>query len=155
MKLSIDKPGDAPSFFQAGSVIYKNGSSPKFLYIIKRGEVRLMKVVNNHLHIYQICVAGDIINDISVLTKKSVDHSAVASSDVEVVAIEAKDVRSVIENCPKWIPDIFDTLCERLLDSQEIIHSHNLQSGPIDQKYILSKEEEKILMKRIEDFKPN
>ncbi len=143
----------ASVIYYSNSIIYRDGTPSKYLYIVKRGEVRLMKLQRGHLFVFQICKAGDFLNDISVLSKKAVDHIAVAKTDVEIVKIEAKDVRDVLDKSPKWIPDIFNTLCERLIDSQEIIHEHNLEAGPIDQNYILSKNEELHLLKLIEEKK--
>jgi CRP-like cAMP-binding protein len=135
-----------------GSVVYTEGKPTKFLYIIKKGEVRLMKLVNNHLHVLHICSAGEIIGDISVLTNKNVDHTAVALHDVELMLIDANDIRSVINKCPKWVNEIFKTLCERLVDSQEIIDSHNLLMCSLEKNYIITKEEDKILKQRIAEF---
>lgn len=139
--------------YNSNSIIYLDGSPSKYLYIVKRGEVRLMKRQRGHLFIFQICKPGDFLNDISVLSKTEVDHIAVTKTEVEIVKIEAKDVRDVLEKSPKWIPDIFKTLCERLIDSQEIIHEHNLEAGPIDPSYILSKNEEQYLLQLIEQKK--
>lgn len=144
---------ESASYFVGGSVIYTQGKSSKQLFIVKRGEVRLIKTVApNKLQVVQVCTTGDILNDISVLTNKPTDHNAIAKSDVEIVSVDAKDVRNVIDKCPSWIPDIFSTLCERLVDSQEIINEHNLQSSNLDQSLRLSKEEEKILLARIAEF---
>jgi CRP-like cAMP-binding protein len=138
---------------RAGEILYPSGIQSKYLYILKIGEVRLMKLVNNHLHVFHVCKSGEIINDVSVLTKKATDHVAVVSNDSEIVAIEVKDVRGVLEKCPKWVPDIFSTLCERLIDSQEIIDEHNLNSGTLDKNFILSKDAEAKILEAIKNYK--
>lgn len=151
--MSLNNQNDGSTFYPAGAVIYNQGDQSQSLYIVKRGEVRLMRFINNHLHVFQICKPGEVLNDISVLTRKPLDHVAITKIETEIVAIPAKDIKNVIDKCPKWIPDIFATLCERLLDSQEIIHEHNLSSGALDKNFILSKEEERKYLDSLEDFK--
>lgn len=143
---------EQPTTFPAGSVIYINGQQSKQLFILKSGKVRLMKLNKDKLHVFQVCKQGEILNEISVLTKKPLDHIAVAQNDSVIVAVEVKDVNGVIEKCPKWVPEIFKTLCDRLQDSQEIIHEHNLSSGPLDDNFILTKQEEQKLVEAIKTF---
>lgn len=145
----MNEINDLPKLVNAGEIIYLDNKLTSKLYLIKKGEVRLIKIINNHLHVIQVCTVGDIINDVSVLLNKPTDHVAVAYNWVEIVEVDAKDIRSVISKCPKWVPEIFRTLCDRLMDSQEIIHEHNMRSGAFDSKYILSKSEEKDLLEKI------
>ena len=152
MNLKLDNNNDGSGTVFRGKIIYIQDAPSKYLYILKRGEVHLLKMHNNKFHFFQKCVAGDILNEVSVLTNKKTEYCAFAKTDVEVVKIEAKEVRNVIEKCPKWIPDLFKTLCERLVDSQEIILEHNLKSGQIDQNVILTKNEEQELLQQVTNW---
>lgn len=143
---------EQPTSYPAGTVIYINGQQSKKLFILKSGKVRLMKMNKDKLHVFQTCKSGDILNEISVLTKTPLDHIAVAQNDCAIVTVEVKDINGVIEKCPKWVPEIFKTLCNRLQDSQDIIHEHNLSSGPIDENFILTKQEEQKLLEAIKTY---
>lgn len=148
----MSENNDQPTTYPAGSVIYINGHQSKKLFILKSGKVRLMKINKDKLHVFQICKPGEILNEISVLTKTPLDHVAVAHNDSVIVTVEVKDINGVIEKCPKWVPEIFKTLCTRLQDSQDIIHEHNLSSGPLDENFILNKQEEQKLLEAIKNF---
>jgi CRP-like cAMP-binding protein len=141
-----------PIFFKAGSVIYSEGSQSKYLYLVKRGEVRLMKLKGQHLHVVEFCEPGDILNEVTVLTSRPQAASAIAKTDVEIVLVEQKDILTAIKNSPSWIPDIFKTLCERLESTQVIIEEHNLISSEKDQSFILSKDDEKKYIAALAEF---
>lgn len=137
------KGTDAPIFFKAGSVIFGQGQGSKYLYIIKKGQVRLIKVNGQKLSVIKLCKEKEILNEVSVITSKPTEFAAIAKSDVELVLVEQKDIQSVIKSGPTWIPEIFETLCERLKSTQDIIDEHQLISGEKNPEVILSKEEEK------------
>lgn len=139
----IGKNTDAPILFKAGSVIFEQGQASKYLYIIKRGQVRLIKVNGQKLSVLKLCKEKEILNEVSVITSKPTEFAAIAKSDVELVLVEQKDIESVINSGPSWIPEIFETLCERLKSTQDIIDEHQLTSGEKNPEVILSKEEEK------------
>lgn len=145
---------EAPVFYREGEVLFAQGDNSRYLYIVKSGKVALIKANNNHLHIIKICGEKEILNEVSVLTKKPLDYSAVARSQVEVVLVEQKDILTVIKNSPDWVPEIFQTLCERLKSTEEMILEHNLQdSGDKTKDMILSKDESKVLFDIISKFK--
>jgi CRP/FNR family cyclic AMP-dependent transcriptional regulator len=133
---------DAPIFFKANSIIFTPGKYSKFLYLVKSGEVRILKYSNNHLTIVEVCKPGDILNEVSVLMNKPNDYLAISHSDIELVIVSASDISEALKQSPKWIPEIFKTMCDRLRDSEEIILSHNLSTGLTDPKLVLSKEDE-------------
>lgn len=142
--------------YRAGAVIYVPGKVANKLYILRSGEVRLIRINNQHLHVMQICKSGEILNEVSILLGTPIDHCAIAKTDVELVSIDSKDIQEVIKKCPTWVPDIFKTLCERLVDSQEIINEHNLTSQDIiNQSLLLSKDEEKKYLEAIAEFNSN
>jgi CRP-like cAMP-binding protein len=143
---------DQPVSFKAGSVIFAQGKASKYLYLVKRGEVRLMKFSGQHLNAFALCKPGDILNEISVLTNQPQQYTAIAKTDVEVVLVEQKDILNAIKSSPTWIPDIFKTLCERLEATQELIEAHNLMSGEKDASLIISKEDEKKYLEALAAF---
>lgn len=149
--LSATKGTDAPILFKAGTVIFAQGKSSKYLYLVKKGEVRLIKMKGHNLNVIQVCGEKDILNEVAVLTNKPNDLTAIAKTDVELVLVDQKEILSVINNSPKWIPDIFETLCERLKHTQDMINEHNLDQDK-DVRLLLSKEDEAKYLNALADF---
>lgn len=133
---------NAPIAFKEGSVIFGEGENSKFLVIVKKGAIRLIKSKGQHLNILKVCKEKEILNEVSILTNKPTAFAAIAKTDVELVLIEKKDIEKVLKNGPGWINAIFETLCERLISTQEIIDEHNLQSGEKEVEMLLNKDDE-------------
>lgn len=133
---------DSVTFFKKGTVIFAEGLQNKNLYLIKSGEVRLVKLKNNRLVSLGILKEKEILNEIPILTNSANSYSAIASTDVELVLVSSKDVRTVIESGPKWVNEIFQTLCDRLNSVQEVIEEHQVKDMLDDKNLALSKEQE-------------
>jgi CRP-like cAMP-binding protein len=142
---------DSPLMYKAGSVIFGQGQNSKYLYLLKKGQVRLLKVNGQKLSIIQVCNEQDILNEVSVLTNQPTEYAAIAKSDVELVIVDHKDVQAIMKSGPEWIPEIFETLCERLKHTQDFIEEHQLLSGEKDPNFVLSKEDERKYFQAILD----
>ena len=152
--LSTTNGLDAPVLFKAGTVIFVQGKMSKYLYLVKKGEVRLLKSNGYGLNVVQICGEKEILNEVSILTNKVNDVTAIAKTDVELVLVDQKEILSVIDNSPKWIPDIFQTLCERLKLTQDMINEHNLDQEK-DPRLLISKEDEAKYLTALNNFNSN
>jgi CRP-like cAMP-binding protein len=148
---NISNGADASVMFKAGTVIFAQGRISKYLYLVKKGEVRLVKFKGNGLTCIQHCGEREILNEVAILTSKANELTAIAKTDVELVLVDQKDVLSVIKNSPSWIPEIFETLCERLQLTQEMIEEHNL-SVDKDPRLLISKAEEKNYIQALADY---
>jgi CRP-like cAMP-binding protein len=143
---------ERPVVYKAGSVIFSKGNPPKHLYLVKSGRVRLIKFNGQHLNAFELCEAGAILNEVSVLMNEANQYAAIAQTDTELILVEQKDILNVIKGSPSWIPDIFKTLCERLKATQEMIEEHNLSVGEKDAGLIINKEDEKKYIEALAAF---
>ena len=150
--LSAVRSIDATIFFKAGTVIFGQGQNSKYLYLLKKGQVRLVKLNGQKLSVVKLCKESEILNEVSVLTSKPTEYAAITKTDVEVVLVEQKDIQAVIKASPSWVPEIFETLCERLKSTQDFIDEHQLLSGEKNPDVILSKEDEQKCLKAIKEF---
>ncbi len=148
--LSLSK-GDESVAFKAGSVIFVQGKPSKHLYLVKKGEVRLVRFKGQSLTAIQICSEKEILNEVAILTNQPNELSAIAKTDVELVLVDHKDILAAIKNSPVWIPDIFETLCERLKQTQAMIEEHNLMTEK-DPRLVISKEDEKQYLQALTEF---
>lgn len=142
---------DKPLKFKAGSIIFAQGKTSKYLYIVKKGEVMLVKIKGSTCTAIQLCGERDILNEVSVLSSTVNELTAIAKTDVELVLVSQSDVLKVIKSSPVWIPDIFKTLCERLKHTQQMIDEHNLATDK-DARLIISKEDEKKYVQNLADY---
>lgn len=149
--LSAGKGTDTPILFKAGTVIFAQGKPSKYLYLVKKGEVRLIKFRGQSLNAIQLCGEREILNEVAILTNKPNELTAIAKTDVELVLVDQKDIMTAIQNSPSWIPEIFETLCERLKHTQEMIEEHNLATEK-DPRLVMTKEEEKKYIQALADF---
>ncbi len=151
--LPLGKSTDTPVAFKAGTVIFHEGEDPKFLFLVKKGQLHLLKHNGAHLHVTKLCKEKDILNEVSVLTNKPNECSAIAKTDVELVLVEQKDILSVIKASDSWVPEMFETLCERLKSTQDIIDEHNLMAGEKSADTVLSKDDEKKYLNALAEYK--
>jgi CRP-like cAMP-binding protein len=152
VNLPLGRGTTAPIAFDADTVIFTEGELPKYLIILKKGQIRIMKNLGQHLQVIKICKENEILNEVSVLMNKPSEFTAIAKTNIELVLVEQKDINSVIKNGPTWIPEIFKTLCERLVSTMEIIQEHKLQAE-VSPETILSKEDELKYQKLLLEYK--
>lgn len=152
--LSTTNGIDAPILFKAGTVIFVQGKASKYLYLVKKGEVKLLKSNGYGLNVVQVCGEKEILNEVAILTNKPNIYSAIASTDIELVLVDQKEIHTVIKNSPQWIPDIFQTLCDRLKMTQEMIYEHNLDQEK-DPRLLLNKEDEAKYLTALNNFNSN
>ena len=153
VNLPLGKGTDAPIAFKAGTVIFSQGENSKFLYLVKKGQLHLIKTTGPHLSILKLCNEKEFLNEISVLTNKPTEYAAIAKTDIELVLVEQKDILSIIKGGPSWVPEMFETLCERLKATEEIILEHNLLAGEKDIDTVLSKDDEKKYLNALATYK--
>lgn len=152
MKNFAFKNLNLPVSLKAGSVIFSAGEDSKYLVIVKSGQVLMFKKRGQHLGVSAICKEKQILNEVCVLKSKPNEFSAIAKTDVELVLVERKDILSVVKDGPSWVPKMFDTLCERLIATREIIEEHNLMAGEINPDMVISKDDEMKYLKALAEY---
>ena len=152
LNIPAGKSLEAPIEFKAGTVIFAEGEISKYLFIVKKGQLRLLKSQGEHLLVQKVCEEKEILNEVSVLTNKPLEFSAIAKTDVELILIEQKDILAVMKNSPYWVPEIFQTLCRRLHSTLEIIEEHNLLVGEKKTDMFLKQDEEMKLLNALSEY---
>ncbi len=144
---------DSVTYFKKGTVIFAEGMPSKNLYIIKSGEVRLLKNKNNKLYTLAICRDKEILNEIAILTNTNNSYSAITEKDTEVVMVSEKDINASITSGPLWIEELLGTLCERLVSVKEVVEEHQLQDTMSEKELIMSREQENEYLNLIQVYK--
>lgn len=154
MKGLSSAEAENPITVKEGTVLFSQGENSRYLYLVKKGKVILLKNSGHHLNIIKVCGEKEILNEVSVISNKPSEFAAIAKTEVELVLVEQKDILSVIKNSPSWVPEIFETLCERLKSTEDIINEHNLNAaGEKSADLIMTKEEEKKYINALAEHK--
>lgn len=153
INLPLGKSLESPIQFKAGTVLFAEGEMSKYLFIIKTGEVRILKTNGKYLNVVKVCKEKEILNEVDILTQQPSAFSAIAKTDIELVLVDQKDILSVIKGSPSWVPEILDTLCSRLASTLDIINDHNLMAGEKNSEIVLNKDEEQRYQNALQEYK--
>lgn len=84
--------------FYHDSVIFKQNDSPKNIYIIFKGKVRLIETVNCHPYQLMELKVGDCIGEAAIIGIQPHSVTALAVGDVELLVLSKKDLLDFYNN---------------------------------------------------------
>lgn len=122
------------------AVVFAEGDSSAFVYIVKRGKIRVVKESSGQLISLALIKKHDFLGELTIFDDKPRSASAIVEEDCEVVMIKKTDLRKVLKTCPDWVHRILDTLSERLRDSNEILREHGISDDCEDGQITLTNE---------------
>jgi CRP/FNR family cyclic AMP-dependent transcriptional regulator len=100
---------DAQSF-KAGSVIFREGDEARELFVIKSGQVRIQ--IGNRT-ITEL-VADSIFGEMALIDNEPRSATAVAATDVELVAVTEKQFLFLVSQTPYFALKVMRVLAQRL-----------------------------------------
>lgn len=136
-----------------GHVLFVEGEPSNFLYIVVRGEIRVLKENGKRLVPISVVRDKDFIGELSMFSDEPRAACAVATQHSEVLMIKKSDIRKVIKSCPDWVNDIMQTLTDRLRGGIEILREHRIVDDIFDVGNDLSTEDEKSLQNEIQKYR--
>ena len=119
--------------YASGEYVYKQGDAASYIYIIKKGEVKLS--VDNGHDSYELISysAGDCFGETSVIGIQSHSSSALAVTDTELIILEHGSLLSLFERDKELfgmlILNIAREMSRRLNKSDEILAQYLLKNG--------------------------
>ena len=127
--------------FKKDSVIFCEGEPSHYLYIIKRGEIAIVKYndVNKNLMLLTVLEDQDFLGEVSVLDDGVRSASAIALSSTEVIVIKKSDIKKVLRDCPVWLQEVVRTLSYRVRDSISTLSEHSITDDNKDTLKYLDK----------------
>ena len=137
--------------FKKDTILYTEGEMVTHFYIIKNGEVRLLKQTENSIETVSVLYGGNFVGEVEFFIEQPRITSAVAMSDLEVVAIKKTDVMKVLKLCPNWVSDIMSTLSERYSDSVNVLREHGIFDS--DPSHQLDSKDKATILKRLQEKK--
>lgn len=131
-------------------ILFKEGNEATHFYLVKSGAILCLK--NSKDRLVPIFNAGPqkILGEEAALTGMAHAYSAVAVEEAEVVEIEAKVVKKLIESGPQWMGNLLRTLGERATDTSAAIAEHRIFSDELSSGANLAPEEENRIKKMLD-----
>ena len=109
--------------FKAGEVVFKQGDTPDFFYIIASGEAEVRHGANREQQIIATLKPGDFFGEIGLLTEARRTAAVRAKTDLELLALDWDAFRKVVESSESTGADFAEIIRDRLATAfQKIFH---------------------------------
>ncbi len=120
-----------PRSFPKGARVFHEGDQSDACYIIRDGEVR---VTREHSDGRAIALAtlgpGEIVGELAMLDGEVRSASVEAVTDVELLAIAARDMRGLLERNPEITAKLVVALTQRVRETNERVARQSFQTVP-------------------------
>ncbi len=120
-----------PRNFPKGSRVFHEGDESDACYIVRNGEVR---VTREHSDGRAITLAtlgpGEIVGELAMLDGEVRSASVEALTDVELVAVTARDMRGLLERNPSITAKLVVALTKRVRETNERVSQQSFQTVP-------------------------
>lgn len=97
-------------FIKAGGIIFREGDNAHELFVIKSGQVRI-QLGNRTLAEFS---ANDIFGEMALIDNEPRSASAIAVTDVELVAVSERQFLFMVGQTPYFALKVMRTLAQRL-----------------------------------------
>lgn len=120
-----------PRSFPKGARVFHEGDTSDACYVIRSGEVR---VTREHPDGRAIALAtlgpGELVGELAMIDGGSRSASVEALTDVELLAVSAADMRSLLERNAQMTAKLVVALTKRLRETNERISRQSFQTVP-------------------------
>ena len=100
--------------YPKNSMLFAEGEPGFELFIIQKGSVKIVKVVNNNEVLLAVLKAGDIFGEMALLESKPRAASAIAYEDCQVLAVNKANFERMIVTQPQIVARLTTLLSERI-----------------------------------------
>jgi CRP-like cAMP-binding protein len=138
-----------------GDILFVEGELITDLFIVKKGELRILKEKEERLQILRPILKGSFINEVSILTGgKLFGATAVAITETEIVAVPKTGIFSALEACAPWVAEIMRFISESLKESGVILKEQSIHLDEMTRNFeFLTPEMEGNYMNSIEEYR--
>ena len=100
--------------FSDGDIIFEEGSSGDWIYVILSGEVEIFKLVRGKRIVVDVLKKGDLFGEVSFVDKKPRSAGARAASDVTLGVYDRSYLTEQYNRLPSDFRTIFHAMARRL-----------------------------------------
>lgn len=125
-----DSLGSEATPVAAGTSLYMEGEAAERLYLLVEGRLRLSKRVRKAERTLSVLGPGRWFGQEALLPQRVRGASAVALTDVQVVAVEPVRARALLRTEPGLADSFLEDLLSRLLTTEEQLENAMLRDAP-------------------------
>jgi len=108
------KPDEVNRAYPKDAMIFCEGEPGEELFIIQKGSVKIVKVVENNEVLLAVLKAGDIFGEMALLESKPRAADAVAYEDCQLMTVNRANFKQMIQTQPQLIARLTTLLAERI-----------------------------------------
>jgi len=116
------------------TMLFSEGQPGEELYIIQRGSVKIVKIVDNNEVLLAVLKQGDIFGEMALLEAKPRSASAIAYEDCTVLAVNKENFERMVGTQPQIITRLTQLLAERIWFIYKQL-ANTLISDPLGRMY--------------------
>ena len=138
-----------------GEVLFVEGELNSDLFILKQGEIRIIKEKQGRLMVIRIIKKGDLVGEVSIFTgKKLQGATGVAITPCEIIKIPKSDIMAVLDSRPPWVFEVMKDLTEKLALTGQIMKEQSIHKDEVTRNIeILTPMMEGKYLNSIEDYR--
>jgi CRP-like cAMP-binding protein len=120
--------------YQKDSMIFSEGENGDELYIIKKGSVKIVKIVDSNEVLLAVLKNGDIFGEMALLESKPRAACAAAYEDCQVMVVNRNNFERMIVENPQMIARLTTLLAERIWSIYKQL-ANTLITNPLGRLY--------------------
>ncbi|MCX7948843.1 MAG: cyclic nucleotide-binding domain-containing protein [Treponemataceae bacterium] len=128
------KSGDFTRLYPKDTMIFAEGQPGDELYIIQKGAVKIVKIVDNNEVLLAVLRQGDIFGEMALLESKPRSASAIAYDDCTVLVVNRENFERMVGTQPQIISKLTQLLAERIWFIYKQL-ANTLISDPLGRMY--------------------
>jgi len=138
-----------------GEVLFVEGELNSDLFILKLGEIRIIKEKQGRLMVIRIIKKGDFVGEVSLFTgRKLQGATGVAITPCEIIKIPKSDIMAVLDSRPPWVFEVMKDLTEKLALTGQVMKEQSIHKDEVTRNIeILTPMMEGKYLNSIEDYR--
>ena len=117
---------EAPISYKKGHVIFAEGESSRFLYLIKSGEVGIFKEREKQLIPIATIGSQDFVGELGIFNEGKRTASAITLEDTLIYMVKKSDIHNILKKCPDWMSNIMINMADRLRSTTNLLRENQL-----------------------------
>jgi len=110
-----------------GEVLFVEGEMITDLFILKQGEIRILKEKQGRLNVMRVLKKGEFVGEVSLFTgRKLQGATGVAVTPCEIIKIPKSDIMAVLDSRPPWVYEVMKDLTEKLQLTGQVMKEQSI-----------------------------
>lgn len=107
--------------YTQNQMIFSENEPGQDLFILQKGKVKITKIIKDNDVLLNIMKPGDIFGEMALLDNKPRSASAIATEDVDLLAINKANFETMVQTQPQLMSKIITVLSERVWNAYKKI----------------------------------